>query len=97
MLQRKGDRLPHKFPLGVVVITTAAHEVLSGPQVTHLLLRHVAGDWGDLLDEHDRRENERALEEGNRLLSAYQVGNRKVWVITEADRSSTTVLFPEDY
>ena len=62
-----------------------------------LLTRHVTGDWGDLPDE-DKEENELSVEEGFRILSAYnlQIG-RKVWIITEADRSVTTILLPEDY
>jgi len=59
------------------------------------LARHASGDWGDL-DAHDRRENELALRHGRRLLSSYPVGERRVWIITEADRSVTTVLLPED-
>ena len=62
-----------------------------------LIARHAAGDWGDL-DSHDRGENDRALEHGGRLFSAYTTGNGlKIWVITEADRNSTTALLPEDY
>jgi len=61
------------------------------------LVRHIAGDWGDV-DEHDRRENELSLIHGLRLLSAYTLSSgTKIWVITEADRSATTVLLPEEY
>jgi hypothetical protein len=86
-----------KFPLGQVVITPAALDALDPQDVTAAIRRHVTGDWGDL-DEHDRRENELSLQQGFRLLSAYasQCGTR-FWVITEADRSVTTVLLPEDY
>jgi hypothetical protein len=86
-----------KFPLGRLVITPAAMEVLDPQDVTAAVRRHVSGDWGDV-DEDDRRENELSLEQGLRLLSAYtgQRGTR-FWVITEADRSATTVLLPEDY
>jgi hypothetical protein len=60
-------------------------------------LRHLAGDWGEL-DEHDIRENEFSLEHGLRLLSAYRLSNgTKIWIITEADRSVTTFLLPEEY
>jgi len=59
--------------------------------------RHQAGDWGDL-DTHDRQENERALQHGGRLFSQYHSNaGVKFWIITEADRSSTCVLLPEDY
>jgi len=60
------------------------------------LARHTAGDWGDLC-AHDRRENERSLRHGMRVLSSYEVGEGRVWVITEADRSVTTILLPEEY
>ena len=62
----------------------------------HLLARHASGDWGEL-DAYDRRENELALEHGRRLLSSYPVGEGRVWIITEADRSYTTLLLPEEY
>jgi hypothetical protein len=61
------------------------------------LVRHLAGDWGDV-DEHNRRENELSLIHGFRLLSAYTLNSRsKIWIITESDRSATTVLLPEEY
>ena len=61
------------------------------------LSRHVKGDWGEL-DEDDRQGNERSLREGYRLLSSYtSKSGTKFWIITEADRSVTTVLLPEDY
>jgi hypothetical protein len=49
------------------------------------------------LDAHDYRENERSLKHGSRILSSYPVGERYIWIITEADRSATTILFPEEY
>ena len=62
------------------------------------LLRHVQGDWGKELDAHDRRENEFSLQHGFRLLSAYKLSDStKFWVITEADRSATTFLLPDEY
>ncbi|WP_448620067.1 hypothetical protein [Geodermatophilus sp. URMC 65] len=61
-----------------------------------LLLRHVQGDWGDL-DEEDKQENEFSVLRHLRILSAYKVGEGKLWVITEADRSVTTILLPEEY
>ncbi|MFH1087675.1 MAG: hypothetical protein V1737_03720 [Chloroflexota bacterium] len=65
--------------------------------VLDCLKRHAAGDWGDL-GEEDKQANDAALKDGSRLLSAYeQPGLPKVWIITEADRSATTVLFPEEY
>jgi hypothetical protein len=86
-----------KFPLGQVVATPNALDSLSQPDILTALRRHAAGDWGDVSDE-DRQENELSLEEGLRLLSVYRsAGGTKFWIITEADRSSTTVLLPEDY
>ena len=85
-----------KFPLGVTVMTPGACEVVGQLEAVILLRRHASGDWGDL-DREDKQANEDALECGARLLSAYHVNGKKVWVITEADRSVTTVLLPEDY
>lgn len=67
-----------------------------GIKLADLIRRHVAGDWGDL-DPHDRRVNEEAVQWGNRILSAYGEGDAKLWIITEADRSSTCVLRPDEY
>jgi hypothetical protein len=70
---------------------------LTRDDITAALDRHVIGDWGEV-GEEDREENEMSLEEGSRLLSVYVGENgAKFWVITEADRSATTVLLPEDY
>jgi len=60
------------------------------------LNRHAVCDWGDLCDE-DRNENDLSLENGLRILSAYVNGETKIWIITEADRSATTILFPLEY
>lgn len=64
--------------------------------VQKCLERHAKGDWGDL-DEEDKKENQFSLEKRLRLFSAYKQKNWKVWVITEGDRSATTLLFPSDY
>jgi hypothetical protein len=86
-----------KFPLGQCVITANARDTLHPEDVPGAIARHGSGDWGDLCDE-DRRENERSLAETGRLLSVYYDRNRvKFYVITEHDRSVTTVLLPEDY
>jgi hypothetical protein len=86
-----------KFPLGQVVITQNARAVLSDADVRAAIKRHVAGDWGEL-DEADKAENEFSLQQGFRLLSSYRAADgTKFWIITEADRSATTVLLPEDY
>ena len=84
-----------RFPLGRLVATPNALEHVPHPELVAALQRHATGDWGDV-DEHDRQENE--FGEGFRLLSVYRTANGvKFWIITEADRSATTVLLPEDY
>ena len=87
------------FTLGQVVATPGVLAALekAGQQPGDFLARHVSGDWGEV-DAHDIKENEFSLQQGFRLLSAYRinVGDR-LWVITEADRSSTCILLPVDY
>jgi hypothetical protein len=86
-----------KFPTGRIVATPNALRSLSELDIRTSLARHVRGEWGDL-DEHDKAENELSLREGFRLLSAYRTADgTKFWIITEADRSATTVLLPKDY
>ena len=58
--------------------------------------RHYMGDWGDLCEE-DKASNDYALDHGERLFSAYEKDDKKIWIITECDRSATTILFPEEY
>lgn len=85
--------------LGELVATPGAVEALrvAGQDYYQLLKRHGSGDWGDL-DEHDKRVNEEGLEHGYRIMSVYRLQTGvKVWLITEADRSVTTLLLPEDY
>lgn len=87
----------NKFNLGSMVITPAALDILHPEDVHAAVGRHAAGDWGEVCQE-DRAENELSLEQGFRLLSVYRDRNgRKFWIITEADRSATTILLPEDY
>lgn len=91
-----------KFQLGQMVMTSGiAAEIEANPafrrHVLESLARHVTGDWGDLCNE-DKQENEYSLTRHLRLLSSYEEdGFKKIWIITEADRSATTVLFPEEY
>jgi hypothetical protein len=87
-----------KFPLGQLVITSGASEALTGSQLRPILARHQRGDWGAVGSE-DARYNDQDLKSGNRLLSAYyaQPDDVKVWVITEWDRSLTTILLPSEY
>ena len=89
-----------EFALGRIVATPGALELLQRGDTypTELLARHVSGDWGEVPPE-DAHENELSVREGLRIISSYQVGEdgAKVWIITEADRSSTCILLPEDY
>lgn len=88
-----------RFAPGHVLATPAALAALAQANITpqSLLRRHLCGDWGDL-DDLDHQQNNFALAMSARLLSSYALpGVGKVWVITEADRSVTTVLLPEDY
>ena len=85
------------FP-GVLVITPGALEAFkrTGEEIQPFLTRHLRGDWGDL-DSHDRKENEYSLRRGLCLLSAYALHDgTTIWVITEADRSATTLL-PDEH
>ena len=90
------------FCLGCIVWTRSIDERIAEDAefakfVATSLARHAKGDWGDLCEE-DKEENELALKEGNRIFSAYEhPGLPKIWIITEADRSATTILFPEEY
>lgn len=88
-----------RFALGQTYITPGAEEALliAGQTGIEFLRRHMSNDWGELSDE-DAKENELSLREGFRLLSAYRTAKgQKLWIITEADRSSTTILLPDEY
>ena len=88
-----------RFELGLATITAGALEVLGSLEVSpsELLERHASGDWGEV-PLADARENELALEHGFRVMSSYPLsGGVRVWVITESDRSSTTILLPAEY
>ena len=99
---------PPLFELGQLCYTPGAQDVLERCQVNpfQLLTRHVTGDWGDLCAE-DAQSNNDALKEGTRIFSAYvlpppvaegqPLTSCKIWVITESDRSVTTILLPEEY
>ena len=84
------------FELGEIVATSNALQALAIEDIMTGLHRHRAGDWGELSPE-DIEANNQALVEGSRILSAYSSKGVKFWIITEADRSATTVLLPEDY
>jgi hypothetical protein len=87
------------FRLGQTVATPGALATLeaAGQHPFLFLARHARGDWGELCPA-DKRANDRALREGDRLLSAYKTSTgERLWVITEADRSATTILLPSEY
>ena len=87
------------FELGQIVATPGALRALQKAEQlpAEFLDRHVAGDWGDLCEE-DQQENAFSVRHGFRILSAYTTAaGEKIWIITEADRSATTLLLPEDY
>lgn len=96
--------LKARFPLGTVVATpgalalfeTLTEQKVKGATPVDLLARHVRGDWSEMNAE-DRRANEDALKDGSRVFSAYSFNGAKFWVITEADRSATTILLPDEY
>ena len=91
-----------KFELGQVVMTPGAKYALADGDGTltaeamNILHRHQMGDWGDV-NTFDKRTNDAAVNNGTRLLSAYEVNGEKIWIITEADRSVTTLLLPDEY
>jgi len=100
---------PHRheprFELGRIVATPAALEACSNVLMQKCLARHLTGDWGCICED-DKQANEEALREGTRILSAYPIdpakpsegfGENTLWIITEADRSVTTFLLPEEY
>jgi len=87
-----------QFSLGQIVATPALLKHFEQHRIDarHYLQRHVTGDFGDL-DEDDKAENRLSIQEGFRILSSYLIAGEKVWIITEADRSATTFLFPSEY
>ncbi|WP_083253607.1 hypothetical protein [Pandoraea sp. ISTKB] len=89
-----------RFLLGDILATAGAVEVLNrtGTNVVELLRRHASGDWG-VVCATDALLNEQAVSGGGRILSAYEIGPRqeRVWIITEADRSATSILTPAEY
>ncbi|WP_297185545.1 hypothetical protein [uncultured Porticoccus sp.] len=88
-----------RFNPGQVVMTQGVNDVVQRGVINprQYLLRHLRGDWGDLCEE-DRATNEAALKHGDRLMSSYPItATLKLWIITECDRSVTTLLLPEEY
>ena len=88
-----------RFALGQTFITPGAEEALqiAGQTPIEFLRQHMSCDWGEV-SQADAEENELSLRDGFRLLSAYRtVKGQKIWIITEADRSATTILLPSEY
>jgi hypothetical protein len=89
-----------RFELGRLLATPGALEAAEdvGDDLRTYLSRHAQGDWG-VVDDSDKRANDRALIDDTRLLSAYVLrdGRTRIWIITEADRAATTVLLPDEY
>ncbi len=86
-----------KFQLGRLVATPGVLEQIPRPELFAAVRRHQCGDWGDV-DTCDKQENDAALRDGGRILSMYHSAEEtKFWVITETDRSYTTVLLPREY
>lgn len=85
---------PVLFSSGEILATPSALGL--GVDLMPYLFRHLTGDWGDL-DAVDRQQNEQAVKDGSRIMSAYQTPAGRLWLITESDRSATTFLLPDDY
>src|SRR5690349_19875961 len=99
MFEDKSQKQAISFSLGRVVATPGALEAMQASLVPPewLLARHQSGDWGDL-DDDDKKANDLAVVQGDRIFSSYNLPTgKKIWVITEWDRSVTTLLLPEDY
>ena len=99
MMKTAIDYSTSRFPSGRVIATPAALKIMSNDMelAAMLMVRHCAGDWGDI-DNEDWSLNDRSVDRRGRLLSVYKlVGHGTVWLLTEADRSYTTYLVPSDY
>lgn len=95
------EREQMKFKMGKIVVTKGVNNKIAEDEafskfILNSLARHANCDWGEL-NKIDWQENELSLKEGFRVLSAYTYKKDKVWIVTEADRSVTTVLFPDEY
>ncbi len=98
MTNRQTNQVKPLFALGQTLTTPGALVVMQGMDISpvSLLSRHQRGDWGNL-DQDDKEANDSALKTEARIFSAYIFDTVKLWVITEADRSATTILLPEEY
>lgn len=92
-----GADRPPRFKLGTIIATEGALALLIDDEISFAILRHRSGDWGEV-DAHDRERNEDALTHEGRLVSVYRSrSGERVYVITDADRSRTTILLPSEY
>ena len=97
MKQAEKRKVTHvRFPYGRLVATRRVINELDGLTISRLLTRHLHCDWGDICDE-DWKLNDHAVKNGERLLSSSQLRGKKVFIITEWDRSVTTILFADEY
>lgn len=90
-----------KFESGKIMMTSKVNQFLQDNRLNAnyllgFLIRHLNGDWGNVA-EKEEKANDLALENGGRLLSSYKLLGREIWIITKADRSYTTFLFPDEY
>lgn len=89
--------MTQRFSLGRILATPGVLEAIPQREIITALTRHTQGDWGTL-DPEDWQANNQAVSHGGRVLSAYSsTEGRKFWIITEWDRSATTILLPEEY
>ena len=96
MATTSAERSKPRFPLGRLLITPGAQAAFSREEILSAVSRHQQEDWGMLCNE-DWERNDSALRNGGRIFSAYQYHEEKLWIITEADRSATTILLPDEY
>ncbi len=97
MISVKNPKVRRLFPTGRLVATPTALDAIPEPELLAAFQRHMRGDWGEVCAV-DRRTNDLAVRDGDRLLSVYRSeASVEFWIITEADRSATTILLPEDY
>ena len=102
--QKRKDKMKAKmsslrlFDPGQIVATPGALDLMNNNAISplELLMRHTHGDWGDV-DQEDAVANDHSVKDGTRILSSYHIAGETIWVITEADRSASTFLLPEDY
>lgn len=92
-------RINHMIKLGEVYKTRGVDELIPDYDSVGSLIRHKNGDWGNREDvgEHDWQVNDEAVKCGSRILSVYKYKDIKYWIITEADRKTTTILLPSEY